>query len=81
VSSLISQRPNSTSCSSFAQTHHYNHHYSHRSNDRSAELSFHESDRLWVISIKSDLDQRIHGFYPSLASAQLILNALGFMPS
>lgn len=59
----------------------HTHRYNHRTNARSAELSFHEDDRLWVLSIKSEVDERIHGFYPSLASAQLILNALGFIPS
>jgi hypothetical protein len=43
-------------------------------------VAFHESERLWVVSIKSAAQERVHGFYPSLASAQLILNALGFMP-
>ncbi len=59
----------------------HSHHYNHRTGARSAEVAFHEHERLWVISIKSETDERIHGFYPSLASAQLILNALGFMPS
>jgi|SaaInlStandDraft_5_1057022.scaffolds.fasta_scaffold212487_1 hypothetical protein len=44
----------------------------------SANLSTYEDERLWIIEIRHGACQRIHGLYPSLASAHLILSALGY---
>lgn len=52
--------------------------YSHANRARSAEIDYHEPEQLWSITICADQRRTVHGLYPSLASAQLILCALGF---
>lgn len=52
--------------------------YQHQSQERCAEIDYHETEQLWSVSLIHDQGRRIHGLYPSLASAQLILCALGF---
>ena len=45
---------------------------------RAAEVDYHEAEQLWSVTICHEQGRRVHGLYPSLASAQLILCALGF---
>ena len=52
--------------------------YQHTQDHRGAELGYHELDQLWSVTILQSGARRVHGLYPSLASAQLILYALGF---
>jgi len=45
---------------------------------RAAEVDYHEAEQVWSVTICHEQGRRVHGLYPSLASAQLILCALGF---
>jgi hypothetical protein len=52
--------------------------YQHACGPRVAEIDFHEADQLWSVTLIDPQRSRVHGLYPSLASAQLVLCALGF---
>ena len=52
--------------------------YEHHNHNRQAEVSFYQEEKIWVVEIQEGNKKRVHGLYPSLSSAQLILVALGF---
>ena len=58
-----------------------NHTYIHNKNKNQAQICAYDADQVWVVEISQGSDKMIHGFYPSLPSAQLILSALGFEPT
>lgn len=52
--------------------------YQHPLDQRVAEVEHHEREQVWSVTLSQGEQRRVHGLYPSLASAQLILTALGF---
>jgi hypothetical protein len=57
-----------------------NHAYIHNKNKNQAQICAYDADQVWVVEISQGNHTMVHGFYPSLPSAQLILSALGFEP-
>ena len=58
-----------------------NYTYIHNKNKTHAQICTYNPDQVWVVEISQGSHKMIHGFYPSLPSAQLILSALGFEPT
>ena len=52
--------------------------YQHPLDQRVAEVEHHEQEQVWSVTLSQGEQRRVPGLYPSLASAQLILTALGF---
>jgi hypothetical protein len=52
--------------------------YHHPYYQHQAEITLYADEGLWSVEIIQDHAKRLHGLYPSLPSAQLIINALGF---
>ena len=52
--------------------------YYHPQYQHQAEITLYTEEGLWGVEIIQNHEKRLHGLYPSLPSAQLIINALGF---